>query len=75
MAAAAALAELHQALVWIGFGDQGNKDTICQEAGLLSFEDFVGLTEKDIMAEEFSKHTVAQGRISFGVASSYSWGS
>ena len=60
MAAAAALAELHQALVWIGFGDQGNRDTICQEAGLLSFEDFDGLTEKDIrdMAEEFSKRTV-----------------
>ena len=67
MAAAAALAELHQALIWIGFGDQGNRDTICQEAGLLSFEDFVGLTEKDIrdMAEEFSKCTVVQGRISF----------
>ena len=69
MAAAAALAELNQALVWIGFGDQGNRDTICQAAGLLSFEDFVGLTEKDIrdMAEEFSKRTVAQGRISFGL--------
>ena len=69
MAAAAALAELHQALVWIGFGDQGNRDTVCQEAGLLSFEDFVGLTEKDIrdMAEEFSKCTVAQGRIPFGL--------
>ena len=69
MAAAAALAELHQALVWIGFGDQGNRDTICLEAGLLSFEDFVGLTEKDIwdMAEEFSKRTVVQGTISFGL--------
>ena len=68
MAAAAALAELNQALIWIGFGDQGNRDTICKEAGFLSFEDFVGLTEKDIrdMAEEFSKRTVAQGRISFG---------
>ena len=69
MAAAAALAELHRALVWIGFGNQGNRDTICQEAGLLSFEGFIGLTEKDIrdMAEEFSKRTVAQGRISFGL--------
>ena len=67
MAAAAALAELNQALVSISFSDQGNRDTICQEAGLLSFEDFVGSTEKDIwdMAEEFSKRTVAQGRISF----------
>ena len=67
MAAAAALADLNQALIWIGFGDQGNRDTFCEEAGFLSFEDFVGLTEKDIrdMAEEFSKHTVAQGRIPF----------
>ena len=39
MAAAAALAELNQALVWIGFGDQRNRDTICEEAGFLSFED------------------------------------
>ena len=69
MAAAAALAELHQALIWIGFGDQGNRDTICQEDGLLSFEDFVGLTEKDMrdMAEEFSKRTVVQVRILFGL--------
>ena len=69
MAVAAALAELNQAFVWISFGDQGNRDTICQEAGLLSLEDFVGLTEKDIqdMAEEFSKCTVVQGRISFGL--------
>ena len=67
MAAAAALAELNQALVWTGFGDQGNRDSICREAGLLPFEDFVGLTDKDIrdMAEEFSKCTVAIGRISF----------
>ena len=69
MAAGAALAELNQALVWISFGDQGNRDTICQEAGLLSFEDFVGLTEKDIrdMAGEFSKRTAVHGRISFGL--------
>ena len=66
MAAAAALAELNQALIWI---DQGNRDTICEEAGFLSLEDFIGLTEKDIqdMAEEFSKRTVAQGRIPFGL--------
>ena len=71
MVAAAALAELNQALVWIRFGDQGNRATICQEAGLLSFEDFVCLTEKDIqeMAEEFSKCTVAHGRIFFWASS------
>ena len=69
MVTAAALAELNQALIFIGFGDEGNRDTICEDAGLLSFEDFVCLTEKDIrdMAEEFSKRTVAHGRISFGL--------
>ena len=69
MVAVVALAELNKALVSIGFGDLDNRDTICEEAGFLSFEDFVGLTEKDIcdMAEEFSKCTVAQGKISFGL--------
>ena len=34
MAAALALAEVQQALTWIGFGNQGQQDTICEEAGL-----------------------------------------
>ena len=48
MAAAAALAEVHQALQWIGFGNQVYHDSICEEAGFESLEDFVGLSEKDI---------------------------
>ena len=48
MAAAAALAELHQALQWIGFGIQAHRDSICEEAGFESLEHFVGLSNKDI---------------------------
>ena len=48
MAAAAALAEVHQALQWIGFGNQAHRDSICEEADFDSLEDFVGLSEKDI---------------------------
>ena len=48
MAAVAALAKVHQALQWIGFGNQAHRDSICEEAGLESLEDFVGLSEKDI---------------------------
>ena len=67
MAAAVALAEVQQALTWIGFGDQGQRDTICEEARLLSQENFVGLSETDIkdMSDEFSKRTVDQGQIAF----------
>ena len=39
------------------------------EARLADYEDFRYLVDKDIqeMAEEFSKHTVAQGCITFGL--------
>ena len=69
MAAAAALAEVHQALQWIGFGNQVYRDSICEEAGFESLEDFVGLSEKDIqeMADGYEKHTQAQGHIPFGL--------
>ena len=69
MAAAAALAEVHQALQWIGFGIQAHRDSICEEAGFESLEDFVGLSEKDIreMADGYKKRTQAQGRIHFGL--------
>ena len=69
MAAAAALAEVHQALQWIGFGNQAHRDSICEEAGFESLEDFVGLSEKDIqeMADGYEKRTQAQGRIPFGL--------
>ena len=48
MAAAAALAKVHQALQWIGFANQAHCDSICEEAGFESLEDFIGLSEKDI---------------------------
>ena len=69
MAAVAALAEVHQALQWIGFGNQVHHDSICEEAGFESLEDFVGLSEKDIreMADGYEKRTQAQGRIPFGL--------
>ena len=69
MAAAAALAEVHQALQWIGFGNQAHRDSICEEAGFESLDDFVVLSEKDIreMADGYEKRTQAQGRIPFGL--------
>ena len=69
MAAAAALAKVHQALQWIGFGNQSHQDSICEEAGFESLEDFIGLSEKDIreMADGYEKRTQAQGRIPFGL--------
>ena len=48
MAAEVALAEVHQALQWIGFGNQVHHDSICEEPGLESLEEFVGLSEKEI---------------------------
>ena len=69
MAAAAALAEVHQAHTWIGFNTQAHRDSICNETGFKSLEDFIGLTEKDIreMADGYEKHTNAQGCIPFGL--------
>ena len=69
MAAAAALAKVHQALQWIGFGNQDHRDSICEEAGFESLKDFVRLSEKDIreMADGYEKRTQAQGRIPFGL--------
>ena len=69
MAAVAALAEVHQVLQWIGFGNQVHCDSICEEAGFESLEDFVRLSKKDIqeMADGYEKHTQAQGCIPFGL--------
>ena len=69
MAAVAALAKVHQALQWIGFGNQAHRDSICEEAGFESLEDFVGLSEKDIceMADGYEKRAQAQGRMPFGL--------
>ena len=67
MEAAAALAEVHQALTWIGFNTQAHSDSICNEAGFESLEDFIRLTEKDIreMSDGYEKHTRAQGCVPF----------
>ena len=69
MAAAAALAEVHEVLQRIGFGNQVHHGSICEEAGFESLEDFVVLSKKDIqeMADGYEKHTQAQGCIPFGV--------
>ena len=69
MAAVAALAEVHQSLQWIGFGNPAHHDSICEEAGFESLEDFVGLSEKYIreMADGYEKRTQAQGNICFGL--------
>ena len=69
MAVALALAEVHQALQWIGFGNQAHRDSIFEEADFESLKDFVGLSEKDIqeMADGYEKHTQAQGRIPYGL--------
>ena len=69
MAAAAALAAVHLALQWIGFGYQAHLDSICEETGFESLEDFFGLSEKDIreMADGYEKRTQAQGCIPFGL--------
>ena len=69
MAAAAALAKVHQALQWIGFGNQVHRDSICEEAGFESLKDLVGLSEKDIreIADGYEKHTQAQGCMPFGL--------
>ena len=69
MAAAAAVAEVHQALQWIGLGNQAHRDSICDEAGFDSLEDFVRLSEKDIreMTDGYKKRAQAQGRIPFGL--------
>ena len=42
MAAAAALAKVHQVLQWIGFGNQVHRDSICEEAGFESLLDLSG---------------------------------
>ena len=69
MAAAAALAKVHQALQWIGFGNQAHRDSICEEAGFELLKDFVGLSKKDIreIADGYEKRTQAQGCIPFGL--------
>ena len=55
MAAAAALADVHQCLEWIGFGDVQHRNAIIDEGGFDT--DFYDINETDIrdMAERFFK--------------------
>ena len=58
-----------QALAYIGFGTEGNRNNIRDEVGLEAFNNFVSLTMRNIcdMESGFSKRTTAQGRINFGM--------
>ena len=58
-----------QALEWIGFGMEGNHNSIRNEGGMRAFDNFVGLTVSDIWdtASGFYKRTTAQWRINFGM--------
>ena len=69
MAAAAALADVHQCLEWIGFGDVQHCNTILDEGGFDRLTDFYDINEMDIrdMAESFSKRSHAANGIIFGM--------
>ena len=58
-----------QALAWIGFGTEGNHNSIRDEGGLEAFDDFIGLNKRDIrdMDPGLFKTTTAQGCINFGM--------
>ena len=60
---------VYQYLSWIGFFTEINCNSIHYEGGLEAFDDFSGLTESDIqdIASGFSRRTIAQGRINFGM--------
>jgi hypothetical protein len=62
------LVGMESILQTIGFIEDEERTSIIQ-AGLVEFEDFRYLVEKDIrdMADEFGKRTVANGRIVFGL--------
>ena len=69
MVTAAALADIHQCLEWIGFGDDQHHNVIIDEGGFDRLTDFYDINEKDIrdMAESFSKRSPATNRIIFGM--------
>ena len=69
MAAAAALADVHQCLEWIGFGDVQHRNAIIDEGCFDRLTDFYDINETDIrdMAESFSKRSPAANRIIFGM--------
>ena len=57
MAAAAALADIHQCLEWIGFGNVQHHNAIIDKGGFDRLSDSYDINETDIrdMAESFSK--------------------
>ena len=65
MATAAVLADIHQCLEWIGFGDIQHCNAIIDEGGIDRLTDFYNVNETDIrdMAESFSKHSPAANSI------------
>ena len=69
MATAAALADVHQCLEWIGFGDVQHRNTIIDKWGFDRLTDFYDINETDIrdMAESFSKRSPAANRIIFSM--------
>ena len=69
MATAAALADVHQCLEWIGFGDVQHHNVIIDEGGFDRLMDFYDINETDIrdMAESFSKRSPAANCIIFGM--------
>ena len=69
MAAAAALADVHQCFELIGFGDVQHRNAIIDEGGFGRLTDFYDINETDIrdMAESFSKRSPAANRIIFGM--------
>ena len=69
MATAAVLADIHQCLEWIGFGDVRHCNAIIDEGGLDRLTDFYDINEMGIrlLAESFSKRSPAANRIIFGM--------
>ena len=65
MAAAAALAEVHLALQWIGFGNQAHRDSICEEAIFESLEDFIGLSKKTSERWQTGMRSVPRHKVAY----------
>ena len=69
MAAAAALADVHQCLEWIGFGNIQHCNAIIDKGSFNRLTDFYDINETDVrdMAESFSKYSPTANRIIFGM--------
>ena len=69
MAAAAALANIHECLEWIGFGDIQHHNEIIDKGGFDRLTDFYDINKTDIrdMVDSFSKRSPAANHIIFGM--------